>query len=153
MPNPDEGFLYTPGPKSPAVRVGEEVVLRMTPNSEMLERLASIEKKIGIPRDPVRYPRTTLGEEFMAEDFMAEDSGKSPPPPNPLQGITEFIEKIKLPPLPPLPGFPTTAKTSALREPTAETISILRDTSAEREIPAEREVEQTTQEIIPLFRE
>jgi len=66
----------------PQVRVGEELTIRLTPFSELQERVREMEKRRGIPREPIRYPGTTT--------TVDPGEGKTPPP-NPLQGITSFL--------------------------------------------------------------
>lgn len=50
MPNPEDGFFYTPGPKSPPVRaplrVGEEVELRLGPFTQIELRVQCLERAI-----------------------------------------------------------------------------------------------------------
>ncbi len=50
MPDPDDFRFHTPGPKSPPVRapikVGEEVVLRLSPFAQLELRVQCLEKAI-----------------------------------------------------------------------------------------------------------
>ncbi len=50
MPNPEEGSFHTPGPRSPPVRaplqIGEEVEIRLTPDTELALRVQALERAI-----------------------------------------------------------------------------------------------------------
>lgn len=46
MPDPEKGSFYTPGPKSPPVRVGEELVIRLTPQAQLELRVQCLERAI-----------------------------------------------------------------------------------------------------------
>ena len=50
MPDPEKGFFYTAGPKSPPARaplqVGEEVELRLSPFSQLALRVQAMERTI-----------------------------------------------------------------------------------------------------------
>jgi len=59
MPDPEKGSFHIPGPKGPAVRVGEELKFRLTPQAELALRVQALER--GILRVP-----------FLGQDYARE---------------------------------------------------------------------------------
>ena len=139
MANPDEeGSFHVLEERSPAVKIGEEFKFTLGPSSELQLRLAEVERKLGIPRDPIRYPKTTIA---LPNEGVKESPGKAQgTPPNPLQfiqGIIDGLPPLKLPPLPPLLAFPTTTS------PTKEAEKGATEVKTES-------VEEVSDRIIPL---